>query len=194
MADPVLIWIRLNIVRRHIRATSMRFASDIEANLECRGPIDFSPGKPVPIFEKVRHWSYLAEQYLLASDYLRTRDVPLLQPWFQVTGHAIECSVKAFICAVGKHAPKKHNLIKLLDIAVASGLVADKGDVVHVISINHIYCRDLQSETRYKARFPSDRWEPIAGSIPEQRVLSRIVNEFCTQAAAANELNKQPSA
>jgi len=170
-----------------------RFASDIEANLEYRGPIDFSPGKPIPIFEKVQHWSHLAKQYLLASDYLRTRDVLLLQPWFQVTGHAIECSVKAFICAVGSKVPTHHDLIKLLDIAVASGLVADKDDVVRVISINHIYYRDLQIKTRYKARFPSDRWEPIAGSIPEQRVLSRIVNEFCTQAAAANELNKKPS-
>lgn len=169
-----------------------RFASDIEANLEYRGPIDFSPGNPVPRFEKVRHWSHFAKQYLLASEYLRTRDVPLLLPWFQVTGHAIECSVKAFICAVEEHVPKSHDLVKLLDTALASGLLACRDDVVHVIEINHIYSRDLQSQTSYKARFPTDRWEPISGSILEQQILARIVNDFCKQAADANECNERP--
>ena len=166
----------------------VRNASSIEEEIR-QAPVRlYEKGPEVSRYERVRHWSYFARQYLAASEHLRSRDVPLFQPWIQVSGHAIECSIKSFLCAMGKDVLNKHDLVKLLDSALSIGLSVEERDLVMLVHLNHLYYRDLYTQTHYKARYPTDQWEMFGGTVPDQEFLKRIVHNFCDQAAAANEL------
>ena len=152
----------------------MRNASPIEEEIRQASVHLYDKGPSVSQYERVRHWSNFARDYLAASEHLRTRDVPLFQPWIQVSGHAAECSIKSFLCAVGQVVPIQHDLVKLLDSALSAGLSVEEKDIAKLVHLNHQYSRDLQTRTRHKARYPTDAWEMIGGTIPDQAFLKRI--------------------
>jgi HEPN domain-containing protein len=165
----------------------VRSASSIEADIRQASVHLYDKGPPVSRYERVRHWSYFARDYLAASEHLRSRDLPLFQPWIHLSGHAVECAIKSFLCAVGQVVPIQHDIVKLLDSALSVGLSVEERDIAMLVHLNHQYSRDLRTRTRYKARYPTDQWEMIGGTIPDQALIKRIVHDFCGQAAAVNE-------
>lgn len=170
----------------------MRSASSIKAVLQASRNL-YDKGLPVSQYEHTRHWINYAKEYLAASKHLRSREVPLFLPWIQVSGHSVECSIKSFLRAMGKPVPQSHDLVNLLERAQNSGLVIDERDMARLIQLNHQYTCDLKTASRYKARYPTGRWEMIGGTIPDQEFLERIVQDFCGQAASINEGNKPHS-
>ena len=162
-------------------------ASSIEEHLKNQLLFLDEPGQPVSRYERVRHWCHFADEYILASKHLKSQPVPQFRPWIQVSGHAVECAAKAYLCAFGKREPKDHDLVKLLDLGIDLGLSVGQNDLAILVHLNHLYSRDLRSGTRYKARYPPGQWEPFIGTIPNQALLVRVVSDFCGQSRAANE-------
>lgn len=165
----------------------MRFAKIIAEQMRTSMPPFYDQGPVVSTYDMTRLLSIFAKQYIAASEALRDRDPPLTQPWIQVSGHAVECSLKSFICASGQTVPKHHDLVDLLDLAQQNGLVIEDNDTMMLVYLNHQYSRDLHTSTRYKARYPSDKWEMIDVTIPPQDFLLRIVHDICSQAGATND-------
>ena len=165
----------------------MQFAKLIAEQMRTSMPSLYDQGPAVSTYDMTRLWRIYAKEYLSASEALIERDPPPFQPWIQVSGHAVECSVKSFLCASGQPVPEKHDLIGLLDLAQHCGLIIDDKDTMMLVHLNHQYSRDLHTSTRYKARYPSDRWELIGGTIPQQDFLLRIINDICGQADAIND-------
>jgi len=197
MANPAFMRIGLNIVRRQ-RHLMARSAKSMEEQIRCASTHLPDCGPALARFDQVRHWLVFAREYLSAAELLCDRDPPIFFPRVQVSGHAIECAVKAYICASGKNVPggtKGHNLVSLLDIAIESGLTVNERDLAMVVHINHQYFRDLKSMTVYKSRYPSGFGEIYGGTIPDADFLRVFISRVCDQAVATNErLNrKQPS-
>jgi HEPN domain-containing protein len=165
----------------------MRTARSIAAQLQQASEYLPEPGPALRRYDQVRHWVVYAKAYLSASVRLRDLDPPLLHPWAQVTGHAVECSVKSFLYASGRDVPYEHNLVTLLDWALEAGLSVEERDIFLLVDINHLYFKDLRSNTLYKARYPAKHSEMFGGTIPDSQFLERIVGSFCDQAAALNE-------
>ena len=165
----------------------MQFAKLVAEQMRTSLPPLYEQGPVVSTYDMTRLWIIFAKEYLSASEVLRDRDTPLIQPWIQVSGHAVECSLKAFLCASGQSVPKDHDLVGLLDLTQRIGLVIEDKDTAMLVHLNHQYSRDMHTSTRYKARYPSDRWELIGGTIPQQDFLKRIVHEICNQAVAVND-------
>lgn len=182
------------IVVRRQRNNVVRNASAIAASMRRASLHLHDKGPPVSQYERTRHWINYAKEYLAASEHLRSREIPLFQPWIQVSGHSVECSIKSFLCAMGQVVHQSHDLVNLLDSAQSAGLVIDERDIAMLVHLNHQYFCDIKTQSRYKARYPTDRWEMIGGTIPDQKFLERIVQDFCRQAASINEgKNRTPN-
>ncbi|MEK7323187.1 MAG: HEPN domain-containing protein [Pseudomonadota bacterium] len=168
----------------------MQFAKLVAEQMRTSLPALYDQGPAVSTYDMTRLWISFARQYLSASEVLHGRDSPLILPWIQISGHAMECSLKSFLCASGERVPRDHDLVVLLDVAQRVGLVIEDKDTAMLVHLNHLYSRGMHTPTRYKARFPSDRWEFIGGTIPEQDFLKRIVQDICNQAVGVNERNR----
>lgn len=191
-----LRWLRTSCEPRGRWASwKMRTARSIEAQLRQAATHLPEAGPPLRRYGQVRHWTIYAKEYLAASVVLRALEAPLLHPWAQVSGHAVECALKSFLCAVGTSVPQNHDLIGLLDLARPLGLTVEDRDIFLLADINHLYFTDLVSRTRHKARYPTDRSELFGGTIPDSEFLTRVVHDFCNQASAVNErLNRTTEA
>jgi hypothetical protein len=116
----------------------------------------------------------------------------MFEPWIQLSGHAIECAIKAYLCAAGKAVPMDHDLVKLIDSAQSLGLSIQMRGLAMIVNVNHLYSCELRSSTRYRARYPSNRWEPFGGTVPDQEFLMRTVKDLCDQAGVVNDrLNRR---
>lgn len=170
----------------------MTTATLIEGALSARHTIFPPPGRAVPRYLQVQEWIHFSEQYLAAAEYLNTRSVPLFEPWFQLVGHAIECSLKAYLCAVQADFGKEHDLVKLTDLVLAQGLDVHENDVAMLVHVKHVYSRDLRSRTRFKSRYPAQQIEHSGGSVPSQPQLTSIIHRVWSQASAENEHRNAP--
>ncbi len=170
----------------------MATAASLEARLKASYASLPGPTRQVPRYLQVLQWTYFAEQYLAAAEHLSTLTVPLLDPWFQLVGHALECSLKAYLAAVGTKFGKEHDLVRLTDLARNSGLNIHEHDIAMLLHVNHAYSRDLRSGSRFKSRYPTEEMEHRGGSVPSQERLASIVSHTCSQASNENELRNAP--
>ena len=171
----------------------MATAASLEARLKTLYASLPGPTRQVPRYLQVLQWIHFAEQYQAAAEHLSTRTVPLFDPWFQLVGHALECSLKAYLVAVGVTVRKEHDLVRLTDLARGSGLNIHEHDIAMLVHMNHVYSRDLRSSSRFNSRYPTEEMEHTGGSVPSQKRLTSIVSHFCAQASSENELRNAPS-
>ena len=59
------------------------------------------PSFPIPKEMQALHWAYIAVEFLIAASILDKKGFHFTNPKLQLTGHAIECSMKACIASVG---------------------------------------------------------------------------------------------
>jgi hypothetical protein len=170
----------------------VKSATTLETQLKARYTALPPPGGKVPRYLQVQQWIHFSEQYLAAAEYLSTRSVPLFGPWFQLVGHAMECSLKAYLRAVRVDFGKGHDLVRITDLALKNGLKVHEHDVAMIVHVNHMYSSDLRSGTRFKSRYPNDRTEYTGASVPSQERLTAIVNVVTRQAAIENDLRNAP--
>lgn len=172
----------------------MRTAREIQGHLEALYQTIPDAASGVPRYLQVHQWVYFAKEYLAASSRLNGERLHMIRPWMQVSGHAIECAIKAYLCAVRSKVPKEHDIVKLVDVAVAAGLSISERNLAMIVHVNHLYSCDLRSATKYKARYPSKHMERSGGSLPDMGSIKQIVDETCQQAMDLNEASNSPLA
>jgi hypothetical protein len=164
--------------------------SDYNEKLSALHPNDESSDQVTPPYLRTLEYIHYAESYILAAgnvaDNFRISFLPLMQ----LTGHAIECAMKACISATGRKpptGPEGHSLVGLGDCILSLGFEVTEQHKAFVVHINHLYASDLASGSRYKARYPSQKLERLGGSIPPHDAIRQLVKSLCRQAVTRNE-------
>lgn len=63
------------------------------------------PSFPIPKEMQAVHWAYIAVEFLTAASILDKKEPHFTNPKLQLTGHAIECSMKACIASIAAKPP-----------------------------------------------------------------------------------------
>jgi HEPN domain-containing protein len=100
----------------------------------------------------------------------------------QLAGQSVELALKACISAAGVTPPRHHQLVELYCSAADNGFEISEREQALVVHLEHFYSRDLATETRFKARYPTDRDEALGGAVPRNADLCHIVESLCKQA------------
>ena len=115
------------------------------------------PLDPLPLYMQVLEWTAFAEIYLSAARALETgAELEHLYPKTQITGHAIECALKACIAAHGATVPQIHDLVDLADRVLELGIKLSDIDLTCIVNLNREYYRDPVTATKFKARYPAE--------------------------------------
>jgi hypothetical protein len=130
---------------------------------------------------------YYSESYIRAAGVTAADPLRSLLVLMQLTGHAIECAMKACIASTGGKVPQYHNLVNLGDQVLGLGFNVSEQHRAFVVHVNHIYAHDLYTESTYKARYPSRNTEALGGSVPPHSAFAELVTSLCLQAKERNE-------
>jgi hypothetical protein len=142
------------------------------------------PSFPIPKEIQAVHWAYIAVEFLTAASILDKKEPLFTNPKLQLTGHAIECSMKSCIASVGACPPNKHDLVQLYKVIDKHGFHLDDRSKAMIVHLNHHYFQDLGTETKFKLRYPTETSERSGGAIPLHSDMVTISNTLLEQAAS----------
>jgi len=136
--------------------------------------VDFSPK------QQVMEWALFAKGYIEAASIVE-KEAP--QHWLQVlqlTGQAIESSLKACLVAASAPIPRSHDLVKLYKLAAELGFRLDDSGKAALAHLNHFYFKSLATDTPLSTRYPTDT--PVWGSVPRNATFVSINHLLIEQA------------
>ena len=142
------------------------------------------PSFPIPEEMQALHWAYIAVDFLTAASILDKKGPHFTNPKLQLTGHAIECSMKACIASVAVKPPNKHDLVQLYKVIDKHGFYLDDRSQALIVHLNHHYYQDLGTGTKFKLRYPTETSERSGGSIPPHSDMVAISSTLIEQAAS----------
>lgn len=170
-------------------------ARDIQARLQ---PLyDSSPAFPtedVPSFLHAKEWIGFATMYAEAARALSGGAAQtFVLPALQLAGHSVECALKACIISAQGSYKNTHDLASLTDCALDLGYVMHEPSVVQIVHLNQNYFVSMASGTKYKARYPIERFEARREPVVSTALIYNIVKDLCAQADRRNESNNKES-
>jgi len=137
-------------------------------------------GRAQRIVATPSQWVSYAREYALAAEVVWEHG-RLFRPWLQLTGHSVECALKACLSAATQKRPWGHDLVDLCDLASKEGFELTDFEMA-VAHLGHFYSEDLGTRTRFKSRYPTEKIERDGGAIPDNSVFQRLVESLCEQA------------
>ena len=145
-----------------------------------------SNGSAEEISERMQalYWAYIAVEFLTAAAILDKKGPHFIRPMLQLTGHAIECSMKACIASVAHEPPKNHDLVQLYKVIDKHGFHLDDRAQALIVHLNHNYYQDLGTGTKCKLCYPFETSERTEGAIPPHSDMVAISNSLIEQAAS----------
>jgi HEPN domain-containing protein len=142
------------------------------------------PGTNVLVSVQARQWLAFAQEYATAAR-LVAKHEDLMLPRLQLTGHALELSLKACLAALGSMPPPEHDLVALYELIESHGFHLSEFEQVAVVHLAHFYHRDLATSTKYKTRYPASTNERLGGAMPKHSTYAQLVQSLCEQAERA---------
>jgi hypothetical protein len=139
-------------------------------------------GREVPLRLQARPMTHFAQDYIAAAAVVSEHSPQRVLPMLQLTGHAVEVSLKACLASAGVHPPTGHDLLELYGQAHELGFELDAPAYAAIVHLQHFYFRDLATGTKFKSRYPTKRTETLGGSVPDNSVYTAIVSSLCEQA------------
>jgi hypothetical protein len=136
----------------------------------------------VPLGLHAREFGYLARSYIAAASVVDSHAPQHWLPILQLTGQAVELSLKSCLASAGSVPPSGHDLIDLYRQSAALGFALDAPMFAAIVHLQHFYFMDLATGTRFKARYPTKRRERLGGAVPSNAVFSSIVDALLDQA------------
>ena len=141
----------------------------------------------VPLVLQAAVYCHYARDYLKAASIINEENVdgqmPLLMPWYQLMGQALELSMKACLAVAAVSPPRSHDLVALCkrveEIPFTFGVEHVHALLVH---LNHGYFEDLATGDRFVARYGG------GGSlaVPDHARLAAACNNLISQAEERN--------
>ncbi len=136
----------------------------------------------VPLALQAYELAQVAAEYIGAASVLEKESPRFWLPTLQLTGHAMECSIKAYLAAADSPPPSKHDLVELSKIAGASGFALDDASLAMIVHLNHLYYQDLATGTKFKTRYPARAVEQLGGAVPSHSTFVAIIRNIVEQA------------
>ena len=99
-------------------------------------------------------------------------------PVLQLTGHAVELSLKAFLASRGIEPPHGHDLLALYKQVEGENCKLEKPTIAALVHLCHHYFRDLSTGTTFKMRYPTKTDERVGGAVPENAVYTSLVESI----------------
>ncbi len=150
------------------------------------------PSLPIPKELQAYEWALFAIEFLAAASILDQKYPHFQGPKLQLTGHGIECSMKACIATVSAKIPITHDLVKLYKVIENHGFHLDDRLLAMLVLLNHAYYQDLGSGTKFKLRYPAEMTEGSGVSIPYHSDMEIISDSLIEQAASrAPDIHKE---
>ena len=147
------------------------------------------PKVNVPLALQVRQWISFAKEYIGAASILEKEAPQYWLPVLQMTGQAVESSLKACLAAANTDPPNHHDLIQLYTRAAELGFELDDSDLAAIVHLRHFYFHDLSTNTKFKTRYPTKQDERLGGTVPSNSTFVSIVHSLIEQAADRSKLN-----
>lgn len=136
----------------------------------------------VPLALQARVLGYFAKDYIAAASVLDREGSQRWLPIMQLTGHAVELSLKSCLASADVSPPHGHDLIALYRTAETLGFELDNRDFAAVVHLHHFYFQDLSTATKFKARYPARQSEHLGGAVPSNSTFTSIVDKLLHQA------------
>ena len=136
----------------------------------------------VPPTLQVRQWTWFAKAYIDSASIVGKEAPQHWLPVLQMTGQAVESSLKACLVAANTEPPNKHNLVNLYRLAAELGFQLADSDIAAIVHLQHFYFQDLATGTRYKARYPTNISEPLGGAVPSNATFVSMIHTLIEQA------------
>ncbi len=141
------------------------------------------PSFSIPKELQAYELAHIAIEFLAAASILEKKRHHLINPQLQLTGHAIECSMKACIASVSAKPSNSHDLVKLYKIIENNGFRLEDRLQAMIVHLNHSYYQDLRTGTKFKLRYPTETSENSGGTYPLHSDMVAIINSLIDQAA-----------
>ena len=134
----------------------------------------------------LRDWIFFAQRYCAAALALETIDDVHLLPRIQLYGHAVECALKGYLVSKQQTHPRDagHDLIRLCIKAEEFGCHLTELEAIAVVQLSSLYFRDIGSNTRYKARYPTAQSEPRESIVGDFQHIDALIDSVCSQSGA----------
>ena len=138
-----------------------------------------------PPKQQVIGWTSSAKGYMAAASIARKEAPQHWLPVLQMTGQAIESSLKACLAAAGTTPPWEHDLVKLYRLVERLGFQLDDSDKAALVHLNHFYFHNLATDTpppTFNTRYPTNTNEPVGGSVQSHETFASIIGSLIEQA------------
>ena len=129
----------------------------------------------------VREWMFFAQQYVEAASLLDDSAIADNVAKLQLSGHAVECALKAFLLTTTQSNPKTHDLLALGKSAEDAGCHVTEIQAIAVFQLSLSYSMDIATNTRYKARYPTRDFESKVRATPSHDSVAELVANVLTQ-------------
>jgi len=170
-------------------------AENIRARLkQLMSEATLPPNEDVSVFLHTIEWVGFAQHYNEAADSLSQRSGPVSDlPRILLSGHAVECALKACLVTKAHDVPRIHDLIVLSDRVLNFGFVLLEPELVAIAHLNSVFSEDLVSLTRFLVRYPSNQSEANFQRHVSQISVARIVDSLIAQVTKYNgNANRKP--
>lgn len=141
-----------------------------------QSPIEIDLPVQVPL------WVSYAKEYISAAGVIDSEMRHSFLPRLQLTGQAVELSLKACLASSNKEPPRHHNLVNITRLAINNGFEFTKLEMAATIHLSHFYFMDLSTGTNYKTRYPTKTTEQLGGAVPYHKTFLELVHSLSSQA------------
>jgi HEPN domain-containing protein len=142
---------------------------------------DLSHSESKPRTWMIGEWMFFAQQYIEAATLLDDSPIADNVAKLQLSGHALECALKAFLLAATQSTPKTHNLLALGKSAEEAGCHVTEMQAIAVFQLSLSYSIDIATNTRYKARYPTHEFESKVRATPFHDSVAELVANVLAQ-------------
>lgn len=148
--------------------------------------VDSGLGPDIPLPLQAQQYAHRASEYIGAASVLEAHGPSHWLATAQLTGQAVELSLKACLASASIAPPRGrdgHDLVNLCKKVQEAGFALSDPDFAAVVHLHHQYFRDLATGTKFKSRYPSGRNERLGGAMPTNSTFSAFVRNLLGQAA-----------
>jgi hypothetical protein len=116
-----------------------------------------------PVSLQVKQWVSFAKEYISAASIIDREKPQYLLSILQMTGQAVESTLKTCLVAAHEDSPNSRNLVQLYELSAKYGFHLDNSNIAAIVHLGHFYFQDLATSTKYKIRYPTIQNERLGG-------------------------------
>ena len=144
--------------------------------------IEEQPQIDIPLKLQVTEWVWFAKAYIAAAGIVEKEASQHWLPILQLTGQAVESSLKACLASANTRPPNEHDLVNLYRRSARLGFQLENSSIAAIVHLQHFYFKDLATGSKFKSRYPTNKNERLGGIVPKNEAFVSVVDSLIEQA------------